>query len=277
MAKTTVEIVADSISKANIRLTTFSLKYPRIIHGELLTHRVFSRNSSSSRAVPVSKMIKEVEEDPFIPQVFLKNQKGMQALEPVENQDEAKAEWLFGRDMAVVTAKNLNELQVHKEYSNRVLEPYSYISVVVTATDFNNWFGLRYHPDAQPEIQELAKLMWEKYSTSSPEYIPEGFWHLPYVEREQDYDLTENQIISVARCARVSYKNHEGNTSSYEEDVALFNRLLDHNPVHASPAEHQAMATGDPNIKSGNFSGWIQFRHTLENHTVKEFREKDMS
>lgn len=273
MAKTTVEIVADSNSKAGIRLTTFSLKYPRIIHGELMTHRVFSRNSSSSRAVPVSKMIKEIEDDPFIPEVFLKNQKGMQAVEPIQNQLTARVEWLNGRDAAVRTAKNLLSLNIHKEYVNRVLEPFSFISVVLTATDFNNWFALRYHPHAQPEIQELAKLMWEKYSSASPKFLSEGEWHLPYVHEHElsSLPIETNKIRSVARCARVSYKTHEGKEPSYQEDYNLFTKLVGSTPVHASPAEHQAMATGDPNIKSGNFKGWIQYRQTLPNHTAKEF------
>lgn len=273
-----VEIIADSISTAGVRLTTFSLRYPRIIHGELLTHRMFSRNSSSSRAIPIQKMIDEVKSSPFVPEVLLKNQKGMQAGEPLSEdyQQYAKREWLIGRDMAVRTAQILKDLSIHKEYVNRVLEPFSYISVVLTATDFNNWFTLRYHSAAQPEIHALAKEMYTQYEERKFEVLEEGAWHLPYISKEELYkDTKENIITSVARCARVSYKTHEGKDSTFEEDQKLYDRLVGSTPVHASPAEHQAMATGDPNIRSGNFQGWIQYRQTIPNNTSYEFLGED--
>lgn len=265
-------IILDSISKANVRITTFCLKYPRIVHAELLTHRTFSRNSSSSRALPISKVIEEVEKNPFIPEKFLKNKKGMQATEPIEDQEKAREIWLEGRDVAVRIAKKLQDLKIHKEYTNRILEPYSFIEIVLTATEFTNFFGLRFHKDAQPEIYDLAKKMWIIYSTSTPKYISEGEWHLPFLkEEEKTLPIYKKRIISCARCARVSYKKHDGTNSSFEEDKMLFDKLSGGDVLHGSALEHCAMATGDPNIQSGNFRGWVQFRKTFTNENIKEF------
>ena len=192
--------------------------------------------------------------------------------EPVEDQEKARLIWLEGRDAAVETAKKFVQMNVHKQFANRVLEPYTHVNVVVTATDFANFFALRYHEDAMPEIQTLASEMWRKYALSSPVSRQDGDWHIPFVDDESCvFERHRFKLIpiSVARCARVSYKKHDGTDSSYEEDLALYERLLRNSPVHASPAEHQAMAVGDPNVRSGNFRGWIQYRHTLRGHTVE--------
>lgn len=291
------EIVCDSLAPSGVRLTTFVLTYPRFIHAEFMTHRVFSRNASSSRAIPVKKSIQMVRDNPVIPLAFTKNQKGMQggeALAP-ELHDMAVAAWLDGRDRAVEIAERLADLEVHKQYANRVLEPYAHITVVCTATDWNNFFALRCHPDAQPEIQELANKMYDAMQASKP-VEPKLDLHVPFIDYDawqecgeaarKEYPDDSWMAIhaakclalkrSVARCARVSYLNHDGTKTSIEQDVNLFIKLVGSHPMHASPAEHQAWPT-KADERSGNFRGWIQYRKTLHNENVMEFKVKNES
>jgi thymidylate synthase ThyX len=279
------KIVADSDAPSGARLTTFVLTYPRFIHSEFMTHRVFSRNASSSRAIPVKKQIQMVIDNPVIPLAFTKNKKGMQGGEALDGEahDAAVRTWLMARDLAVTQAQQLEQLEVHKQYANRILEPWAHITVVVSATDWDNFFALRCHEAAQPEIHALADLMCILYHENIPLPVQDGQWHLPFITNEElgeiewdeDYGckLTIDDLkkMSVARCARVSYLNHDGAAPTMEEDIALYNRLVGAAPIHASPAEHQAMAIGDASIRSGNFRGWIQYRKTLPNENVIKF------
>jgi thymidylate synthase ThyX len=292
------DIVADSVAPSGIRLTTFVVTYPRFIHSEFMTHRVFSRNASSSRAIPVKKSIQMVKDNPVIPLAFTKNQKGMQGGEALEQEahDKAVAAWLEGRDRAVEIAEKLADLEVHKQYANRILEPYAHITVVVSATDWDNFFALRCHSAAQPEIHALADLMYGLYFLNKPRELKEGEWHLPFVSeslQSEEYHevLSRTQSVegfemdvsfgwkfddtlikrSVARCARVSYLNHDGTSTTVEQDLQLYDRLLGQIPIHASPAEHQAMAIAHPEDRSGNFRGWVQFRKTLKNENIEKF------
>ena len=277
-----VEIIRDSIAPSRVRLTTFVLTYPRFIHSEFMTHRVFSRNASSSRATPVKKQIRMVLSNPAMPIAFGANRAGMQAGETFGflKQFLCRAVWRGACYTAVLFATLMEKLNIHKQYANRILEPFSHISVVCTATDFANFFGLRYHKDAQPEIQELAKQMYLLYRSNKPDELRVGEWHLPFVDELETaqghleaIDNIWSVLIkkSVARCARVSYLTHEGKTPPLKEDLNLYKRLLGSQPIHASPAEHQAMALSDFNIKSGNFRGWLQYRKTLENENIENF------
>lgn len=265
-------IIEDSISPSGVRLTTFSLKYPRFIHAEFMTHRVFSRSASSSRAIPVKKMIDMVDNDWAAPVTFHKNTRGMQGKEVLDtvDQQEAYFYWHVAKKHAVRYAQKLADLGVHKQQVNRILEPFMHINVVCTATDYDNFFALRHHHMAQPEIEVLAKRMYEAYVDSKPTELKAGEWHLPYV---LEGDNLEDMIKeSVAKCARVSYLNHEGKEPTKEENERLYERLLGSQPIHATPAEHQAMAVADPNVRSGNFRGWIQYRKTLEGENVTKFK-----
>lgn len=279
------KIVADSISKHGIRLTTMELNYPRFIHSEFLTHRMFSRNASSSRAIPVEKMLKQVAENPAMPVHWGKNQPGMQAKEEVENSRDAALEWKRCAIDAVESAEWLSQYNLHKQIVNRVLEPFQWIKVIVTATEWDNFFKLRLHPDAQPEIQELARCMREVMDKSIPTALPVTCWHLPYVtENDRVYYSTEECIkMSVARCARVSYLNHDNSTPNIEKDLLLADKLLE--AGHFSPFEHQATPISevykerwefdiewvdgithidrDNNYWSGNFKSWLQYRQTI--------------
>lgn len=269
------KIIADSIAPSNVRLTTFVLTYPRFIHSEFMTHRVFSRNASSSRAIPTNKFIDDIKNDTAMPTSFSKNCKGMQAKEEINNQDEAKQVWLEARDSMLKFAEKLSSIGVHKQHANRLLEPFQHMSVICTSTFYSNFFALRTHKDAQPEFQELANKMLEIYHVSEPDELLENEWHLPFVTPKEKNNVMYGLIthddlikISVARCARVSYKNHDGTINSLEKDIELYSRLILNSPMHASPAEHQAMAISDPNVISGNFKGWLQFRKSLANENI---------
>jgi hypothetical protein len=278
-------IIEDSISTDGKRITTFCLTYPRMIHAELLTHRVFSRNASSSRAIPIKKMIDMALDDIVYPIHFGANQPGMQASAELDKEAIEKAKVIW-EDMAMYCAEGvskLNELGLHKQWSNRPLEWFSNITVLVTSTEWDNFFSLRAHPDAQPEIQELAVKIQELYTTSTPKVLHPGQWHLPYVSEaernDQFFKLPANvfmlQKISAARCCRVSYLRHDGSLPNIDDDLALFQRLAGAEPIHASPLEHQATPdTYTPGLgydnpsEHGNFNGWIQMRKIFESSKI---------
>ncbi len=283
------KIIADSVTDSGAQITTFVLRYPRFIHSELLTHRDFSRNASSSRAVPIERQIKDIRKDMAMPIEFRRNQKGMQAGAAYGpfGQWLCRTVWRSAGLFAILFAKIFARIGVHKEFSNRILEPFSHISVIVSATAFANFFALRHHSMAQPEIAKLAELMWGAYQNSFPAYLEPGEWHLPFVDDalihntkidllhqglNVEWELHRTLIKrSVAMCARVSYMNHLGKHSTLKEDLALYNRLLGSQPIHASPAEHQAQAAEDPTTRSGNFTGWVQYRKLLEGEYITTF------
>lgn len=259
-------IEADSVNSAGDRLTTFVITYPRFVHSELMTHRVFSRNSSSSRAIPSAKLIQQVIDDPAGPVWWGKNQSGMQAREELSGQalEEAKRLWLIARDQAVASAENLMFHNLHKQIANRILEPWMWITVIVSATEYQNWFKQRDHKDAQPEIREIAAMMREQYGKSNPELLYEGAWHLPFVrtEEQKTYTIDDALKLSTARCARVSYLTHDGKHDP-QADFDLHDRLAStHNsddPGHYSPFEHPAQARPWA-MPNSNFTGWQQYR-----------------
>ena len=295
------KIIADSISPDGIRLTTFQLRYPRFIHAELMTHRVFSRNASSSRAIPVERMIEDLRRDPAMPIYWGSNKPGMQAGDEIEGgsltspKSVCQFSWLNAMEVMIDHARVMIGHGLHKQIANRILEPWAHINVVVTATDWNNFYALRRHEDAQPEIKVLADAMWEEMRLTTPHELQPGEWHLPYVTKEDwstsHYLAKKNRItrdepmcdelvkdlkkVSVARCARVSYLTHDGRQTTVEEDLQLYDRLVGSMPLHASPAEHQATPDiiykvrpdgskvwNNPRLH-GNLNGWIQYRKTL--------------
>jgi thymidylate synthase ThyX len=256
------KIIADSISPAGVRLTTLQVTFPRFLLPEFNTHRMLSRNSASSRAIPVKKRIEAVLADPFIPEQFGRNQKGMQAHHNLEGEDLALAReiWIGTLNVAALEAQHLDEIGVHKQLANRLLEPFMWHTVVVTATDWDNFFHLRRHPDAQPEFQKIAGMMRDVMEASEPKEFCYGDWHLPYIT-DEDYS-SENAglhigAISAARCARVSYLTHEGKRD-ISADSALATRLLASG--HLSPFEHPACADVRTDAYFGNLRGWVSYR-----------------
>jgi hypothetical protein len=274
------KVIADSISPHRKRITSLQLRYPRWIHSEFLTHRVFSRNASSSRAIPVEKLIEDIIADTAMPIHWGKNQPGMQADEecdalidigPTMNLAHphtvtTETAWSHARDMAIANARAFHKAGYHKQIVNRLLEPFSHINVICTATEWDNFFELRLHKDAQPEIRELARCMKESIDNSTPKKLDFGDWHLPYVMEGESQFKNELLKISVARCARVSYMTHDGKVPNIEQDLKLYERLVGSVPLHASPAEHQARPiTGDDALRlRKNFRGWIPYRSILE-------------
>lgn len=264
-------ILLDSIGPTGARLTTWELTYPRFVHAELMTHRSFSRNSSSSRAIPIEKLIAKVVEDPALPVEWGKNQAGMQAKELLDEETAAKCKdvWLRGRDEMVKIAYELNALGLHKQLVNRVIEPWMHITVLVSATNFMNWYGLRAHAEAQPEIAWVAKEMIREITKSTPKQLSKDEWHLPLMPDKQDlilagFPLYEILMICAGRCARVSYLTHEGKREP-KADLILAERLL--KSGHMSPFEHAGKAL-DKLWWSGNFRGFEQYRKTLPNESL---------
>lgn len=266
------DIIADSISPLGIRITTMALAYPRFIHAEFMTHRTFSRGASSSRAIPVKRMLSEVWNHPATPIHWGANQAGMQARAELSGirKSVAASLWKWVGRAVCVPVWLMSKLGLHKQVANRLLEPWQHIHVVVTSTDWDNFYNLRCHPDAQPEIQELAHAMRCAQISSTPRSLQVGEWHLPYVSATDRTTVPiEYQIkISVARCCRVSYMNHGGKLSTKGEDIILYNRLVDANPPHMSPLEHQAQCAPDE-WRYANFSGWISHRFHIESKLFK--------
>lgn len=259
----TAEIIADSISQQGVRITTFCLEYPRIIHSELMTHRLLSRNAMSSRAIPIATMIKQVMSDPAMPVRFGANQPGMQDKGGNHTQEinagyTAEEWWRLAGISAAKFAEGFAEADYHKQIGNRLLEPFQRMKTIVTSTDWNNFFWLRVDKDADPTIYALAAEMHRAYQDSKPELLKAGQWHTPYVyhtfdpynpEEFEGYyvedengiaiDLTEAQALAISAscCAQVSYRRLN---STKDKALDIYEKLLSGNKVHASPFEHQA-------------------------------------
>jgi thymidylate synthase ThyX len=319
------EIIADSINPKGKRLTTYVLEYQRFVHAEMLTHRVFSKNAASSRAIPIEKMIQQVIDNPAMPVWWGKNQSGMFAkeeLQPntnvsfrawgkVHSIDEdgnsgstyhshmgdlefSKQIWLEARDSAITYVRQLAEIGLHKQIANRILEPWFNIRIILSGTEFENFFALRAHPDAQPEIQALAYKMLEEYNKSEPKKLNAGEWHIPFGDsidirrlidetlvakhgekwwEKMDGDVITDEAmrkIAIARCARISYFNYEGK-DDYAADIILCDRLFGSIPRHLSPTEHVAQAQDDDKF-IGNFAGFKQYRYMFDDQNLKDSR-----
>ncbi len=275
----TATVIQDSVCyRTGTRIATFELEYPRFIHSEFMTHRLLSRNAASSRAIPISKLIKLIEDRCATPIEWGKNIKGMQATEQLELPDLMKASeaWRELSKDACDTARKFDALKVHKQIANRILEPFQLIKVVCTATEYDNFFHLRKHPDAQPEIHELAKVMWQALKDSNPIGLASDEWHVPYINREpnehglsyyiwEEQDNLEKQTvktyltkeqaikISASCCAQVSYRILN---TDIEKANDIFERLVESKPVHASPLEHQATPMSNLTNSCNSCDSW---------------------
>lgn len=337
MNKISANIVADSISIHGDRVTTFLLTFPRFILPELNTHRMFSRNSASSRAIPFEKMVKMVEEDPFIPIAWQKDHKGMQGTEYF-NEEESKSkikEWLIARDNAVTQAKKLHSEGVTKQLCNRLLEPFLWHTVLLTATEFENFFKLRcpqyvinWYPKDRPEaleptqatfkskeqailytgecsnwtendwrmsniaqaeihMQALAEAMWDAYNKSTPVFLRENQWHIPYRENIDKDNIDDVIKIATARCARLSYMTFD-NEIDYEKDIKLHDKLIENG--HLSPLEHICQCLTEEEYQAstktigfyngriileegwcGNLRGFKSYRYIIENGIYRSY------
>lgn len=274
MTTISAEVICDSVSDTDSRhrITTMRLVYPRFVHSEFMTHRVFSRNASSSRAIPVRRMISNIRRDPAMPVHWGSNKPGMQAGEEVTGARllAMKALWLGGMWIMTTLALVAARLGVHKQVVNRMVEPWSHIMVVVTSTEWANFFKLRRHADADPTMQALAEAMWVALLKSRPQTLSRGQYHLPFITSDEVVALYAqppiqvNQtlvMMSAARCARTSYWNFDGKPASRADDERLCEKLLT-SPIHASPFEHQAQLIGDGEFH-GPLRGWKSYRMEL--------------
>jgi len=249
-------ILLDSITECGHRLTTWESTFPRIVLAEVNTHRDLSRNSASSRAIPVDKRIAAIKADPFVPEQFGRNKKGMQHDEVLEGPDDHNAREAWRRAMlgGIGEARVLSHFGVHKQLANRLLEPFAWHTAVISATETDNFKHLRVNPAAQGEFQRIAEWMMRLRAESEPTRAAVGYWHLPYVYgpggkpmNPEDIDWATEYYgdkwlevlakVSVARCARVSYLTQNGKREP-AEDLGLFDRLV--GPGHLSPLEHAA-------------------------------------
>lgn len=294
----TAKVIADSINETGQRLTTFELEFPRLILSECNTHGAIEKNTSSSRAIPVAKMLDHILEQNLKPIYFGSKKSGMQAGDELTGEDlqYVKDVWESALKGAVGQASLLDECGVAKEVTNRITEPYQLIKAVWSATDWENWFNLRLEKDADPNICMLAYKMYEALSKSKPVLLKKGEYHLPYcshrnivckdsgevVDIEHGYlevppnvrglvfkPMTLEQAIkySVASCAQVSYRS-EGMT--LEKAEKIWNMLVKSEVVHASPLTHVAT----PIVATS--TEWFESTHQWSDYTEGSVNIKEI-
>jgi len=270
MTSPNAKVILDSISPEGHRLTTMEVVMHRFVLSEFNTHRSFSRNSASSRAIPTRKQMARVETETAFPVSWPCEQPGMQGGDELDGHlgDSANAVWRNAMQDAVRHATALAEIGVHKSVVNRLLEPFMWHTVIVSSTEWENFFGLRCNSLAQPEIRVAAESMRDAFEASEPSRLEPGEWHLPYID-EEDWLLFESRgggievakAVSAARCARVSYLTHDGRRD-HSKDIELYERLTSADPPHISPLEHVA-TPNESDARTGNFVGWRQLRYEL--------------
>jgi hypothetical protein len=287
-------VIADSINSSGNRLTTLELVYPRFILAEVNTHRMLSKNSASSRAIPIARMMELIDESPAEPVFWGANKPGMSATEELQQPKLMNAQilWSNAKDMALEFVSMMDELGLHKQIANRISEPWQMMKSVVSGTEWTNMLWLRNHDAAQPEFHELARCVAEAFEKAVPQFLSPGQWHLPYVKSElqgqfvqvfeNDLTLEDAQKVSASCCAQVSYRRLD---DSVGKALDIYNKLVGMDRAHASPFEHLGTPMTVPtpfapyergvthkDIKnkmwSANFQGWIQYRKLLPNEAV---------
>lgn len=307
MNQISAKIIKDSISNGN-RITTFEVTYPRYIHCEVLTHRAFSRNAASSRAIPIDKYIEMIGQSPAQPVEWGLNKAGMQAEGVHSDPQKCATIWKRAAQYATAHARILQEEGLHKQIVNRLLEPFMTMKTIITTTEIDNFFWLRNDVEADPTLQALAREMVKVYEKSEPDTLKDGEWHLPYVQTCRDTsgrmlyltelengDLEEIDLetaikISCSCCAQVSYRKLD---DSVEKAVAIYDKLVNSRRVHASALEHCARPIITPEFRagfwildngvthidmngkywSGNFKSWVQYRQLIPNHTCYDYKQ----
>ena len=298
-------VVAKSVSDWGKEIVTWEYEAPKCILAELNTHGMLAKNAQSSRAVPVKSVINAVRNSPVVPVHWGSNQAGMVAGEEIDTpimfmgtSIDRETAWEVWANINCTMANAFNEAGYHKQIVNRPLEAFTMVRGVITATEFHNFFHLRYHPHADPYIQELAKCMWEAYELAEAEVLAPNEWHTPYVEHDRvdgklmyfiyDEDGTKKYIdegysvrVSSVACGQVSFRKHD----TTEETVdRVWTRLMEGDIIHASVTEHQAKALSygavglnylriegvthiDTNLDpwSAKFKGWIMHRKLIPN------------
>ena len=254
-------------------IITWELVYPRYIHSELMTHRVFSRNAASSRATPTHVLANEVACQPAFFDSLTTNQHGMVGGAELSKEDAEsfEIEWKgLANDIAKCAMAWKERYNLSKQIINRIMEPFMFIRTIVTATDLDNFFKLRLAPDAQPEIQSLAKAMKESMEAATPKVLKDFEWHIPYGDQIEEEELFKKLVRSIAACARVSVLRSDGKKTTFEDDAKFVANLLKNG--HMSPFEHVAQCEGyymDDGYECdgmfANFYLWESSRYQLEN------------
>lgn len=275
------KVVADSVGPSGVRILSVLTSYPLMVHAEHLRHRIFSFSVASNRAIPTWLILRQVIDDPVIPVWFGKNQGGMSAREELTGWRYAFARWawLAARWPMVAIVWLLLRIGLHKQLANRLLSPWQWVTVLVTGTEWENFFALRCHPDAQPEMRRAAEMIRDAIAESKPRVLRAGEWHMPFVdvhvdfenakyEREQFWITMKDdpflwQKLSAAECARIStMRAHNNGPFPMEKALTLTNKLL--SSAHFSPFEHQAQALANDQ-RVANLRGWRSFRSTIPN------------
>jgi hypothetical protein len=300
-------VIADSVT-AGSRMVTLELEYPRFIHSELMTHRMLSKNAASSRAIPIKKMHETITDKTATPVHWGKNQPGMSAKEEVDDlvKQGSIELWNSARDSMLHHSKVMSDTGLHKQIANRITEPFQMMKTVISGTEWANLIWLRHHADAQPEFFELTDCIVKALDKSQSILLTAGEWHVPYVTVKRDdfgilryLDSNEQEMskedaikVSSSCCAQVSYRR---NDDSLEKARDIFARLIDSEPIHASPIEHQATPMKfknakqyltdmnpnlweegithmdrDKNYWSGNLRGFIQHRKLIKSEAKWE-------
>lgn len=325
------KVVLDSVGPNKKRIISVECRYWRAIHSEIMTHRDRARNAASSRAIPFirrvpctcqpdpkycapdcprcqgsGKMIVEnctysrILNDSFMPEFMGAEQKGMQSGGELQEPNRANclASIARMRDFCLAECEYLFEQGLHKSVINRYLEPWSYITVIMTATEWKNFFRLRVHPKAEKHFNKVAGQIQDAIKASRPQELLDGDWHMPYLQNrdyEEVYDSPDTteivrrlgvqryiasiwrlKRISAARCARLSYLTQDG-VRDHAADMGLFESLIhpkidadrDDDVIHSSPLEHVNQASNDPSLRSGCMNGWFQFRKEFANENVE--------
>lgn len=274
-------VIADSVNKVNNkRITTLEIRVPRHILAEVNTHRVRSANFQSSRACPTSKIRSTILNHMFVPIYWGQQQSGMSAEVQLSGfrLKVANLLWKAGGYLVCGLHKALELTGVHKQTCNRIVEPWMSITGIITCTEWDNLFQLRYSKHAQPEFIALTKAIHDAIVASKPVLLENNEIHLPYIFDDDRATLSvEDQIkVSVARCCRVSYNNIFGAKGNTDKDIALYNRLL--TDRHMSPFEHIAfvpcvgrVSKEDHRCFQRNFDGWYQYRAFVDNDRGQRF------
>jgi thymidylate synthase ThyX len=294
-------VICDSINEHNDRITTIECVVPRIVLAEFNTHRMFSRNSASSRAIPAKKMIQMLRDEPFIPIKWMKQHSGMQGNEYFDlDQPEVLGQfrpkyfpeaWLRSRDTMINMSESMADAGLTKQITNRLLEPFMYHKILVTATDYENFTSLRANEAAEIHIQDFAYKLIEALNKSVPKSLRAGEWHMPYsdgidsaalwkffIEGKSNVALQENVWarirtelklkICTARCAQTSYViiGEDGKPMDYEKLIKLHDRLAENG--HVSPFEHcsQAMTKDEYFSYARGKAYWVENETTYEGY-----------
>lgn len=275
-----VKVLADSVSPAKTRMITVEATYPRFIHAQIMTHRALSKNTSSSRAIPAKAFRQAMLDSPAIPVHFGAAQKGMQADQQVANTADALDWWLEGMEQAAWHHARGEAMGLHKQILNRILEPYCLVTTIISGTEWNNFFALRVHGEhnksSQHEIDQTARAILTAIDESTPTELKTGQWHAPLVSGDKkdpryvnhtmlpDAEGYGPQLVSAARCARVSYMTHDKKID-VKADFELAKKLAQDG--HWSPFEHVAMAM-ETDTAWGNVFGFKQLRKFFINENV---------